>query len=551
MSWQATSYVLVLFLATASSLVLAGYSWYLYRYRRNEAYIVAFFVLCSAVAIWSFFYALQISRTDFETTLAMYKLLHIGGATVPPAWFVFSLLYSGRSRLVTPRTVGLVAAIPLVFLLAIPTNPYSVVLTDATLEAGHSHTVLVTENGPLYLLFLAYAYVLLIVGSVVIATDAVQSGPRYRKQSALLVGGAFVPLLLNVLTVFAVPPFGDLDVNLTPISLSVSVLLFGIAIFHYDLFDRTPIARTEVFETMDEGVIVLDEDASVVDVNPAADRLLEPASRPIGKPINDVMPQYNELEQAENDVIELRGRENSEPRLVQVTRTPLTNGEVEGWVVLLKDVTALETQRQELQKQNNRLDTFASTIAHDLRNPLFVMEGYTDLARESGEDEYFEKIKDSIEQIDQFLEDLLLLSRQGRTIEERRTLSLPQICEQAYPENMEDTVTRQIETEATLKGDPQRLKQAMNNLFRNAVHHGGDDVTIRIGELPNGFYVEDDGPGIPPEHREKVFDPGFTTESDGTGFGLAIVHDIITAHGWEINVTDGIDGGARFEILTD
>jgi signal transduction histidine kinase len=94
------------------------------------------------------------------------------------------------------------------------------------------------------------------------------------------------------------------------------------------------------------------------------------------------------------------------------------------------------------------------------------------------------------------------------------------------------------------------LSQLLENLFRNAVEHGGDDVTVNVGSLPGGFYVADDGPGIPAADRESVFEPGFTTNDDGTGFGLEIVEAVASAHGWDVRVTDAAEGegGARFEF---
>jgi signal transduction histidine kinase len=86
------------------------------------------------------------------------------------------------------------------------------------------------------------------------------------------------------------------------------------------------------------------------------------------------------------------------------------------------------------------------------------------------------------------------------------------------------------------------------NLFRNAVEHAGDDVTITVGTLDGGFYVDDDGPGIPEDERDRVFEAGYSTGEAGTGFGLSIVRDVVEAHGWDIRVVEGADGGARFEI---
>lgn len=90
--------------------------------------------------------------------------------------------------------------------------------------------------------------------------------------------------------------------------------------------------------------------------------------------------------------------------------------------------------------------------------------------------------------------------------------------------------------------------QLLENLFRNAVEHGGPDVTVEVGALEDGFFVEDDGPGIPSDARDEVFDVGYSSADDGSGFGLSIVRRIATAHGWDISVTEGTDGGARFEI---
>lgn len=110
------------------------------------------------------------------------------------------------------------------------------------------------------------------------------------------------------------------------------------------------------------------------------------------------------------------------------------------------------------------------------------------------------------------------------------------------------SATLRADTEATIQVDKTRFQQLLENLLRNAVEHGGDDVTVMIGELPDGFYVEDDGAGIPAEDRDLVLDPGYSRGEAGTGFGLGIVRDIAEAHGWNVTVTEGSGGGARFEF---
>jgi len=111
--------------------------------------------------------------------------------------------------------------------------------------------------------------------------------------------------------------------------------------------------------------------------------------------------------------------------------------------------------------------------------------------------------------------------------------------------------TIEIVNEMTFQGDPDRLRHVFENLFRNAVEHGESDVTVRVGRHGKQvIYVEDDGPGIPADKREEVLEPGHSSASGGTGFGLTIVKRIVEAHGWKLSVTEGTDGGARFEFET-
>ncbi|MFD1643993.1 sensor histidine kinase [Halohasta litorea] len=101
---------------------------------------------------------------------------------------------------------------------------------------------------------------------------------------------------------------------------------------------------------------------------------------------------------------------------------------------------------------------------------------------------------------------------------------------------------------ATIEADDDRLGQLLENLFRNAIEHGGDEVTVTVGTMDDGFYVEDDGSGIPEDKRDSVFTAGYSTSEDGTGFGLSIVNQIAEAHGWDVGLTESKAGGARFDI---
>ncbi|ELZ81703.1 light and oxygen sensing histidine kinase [Haloferax larsenii JCM 13917] len=207
-------------------------------------------------------------------------------------------------------------------------------------------------------------------------------------------------------------------------------------------------------------------------------------------------------------------------------------------------------RESELRQQNERLDQFASVVSHDLRNPLSVATGFLEIAEETGEKAYFEKVESAHERIEDLIGDLLSLARGERPIQDGVDVALDSIANEAWEYVDTADATLSVGELPTITGDPSRLKQLFENLFRNAAEHGGDDVSVTVDSLDSGhgFYVEDDGVGIPPTHRENIFEHGVSYSRSGTGFGLSIVAAIARAHGWTVAVTDGADGGARFEF---
>lgn len=550
MVWQSSPYILLLFVAAVVSFLWGLYGIRNVRRQGRRPHVVAFVVLSFASAIWAAVYAIQIASTTLETALLAYKVLHVGAAMAPPAWFAFALAYSGRSDWLTPVTIAGIVAIPVALLVALPTNPSSIALTAATMEPRGSLIVLITGNGPLYQLHLAYSYVIIVAGILFIVSHALRSATDIWRQSALVVIGALVPLALNVLNVLSITPFGgSTALNWTPVSLSLSTILFGVAIFRYRMFDLTPIASRVVLEQMGDGVIVLDDAERIVDLNPSAETLVGDRHTVLGAGISSHLPQYELLEQGGQTDVSLV--EDDGERLFQLTRSPLTkDGLSYGWVVLANDVTDLERQRRELARQNERLDAFSRVVAHDLRNPLAVIGGYTDLAEETGERQHFETIRKQLSHATTFLEDLLLLSQQGEAVEDLQPVPLAAIVEDVRRgiAVADSSLEVETQTDVIVMADGYRLRQVLDNLFRNARDHSDGDVTVYVSELPDGFAVEDTGPGIAADEREHVFEIGFSTREDGSGFGLSIIRDIVEAHGWSIAVVDGATGGGRFEI---
>ncbi|GAB7014196.1 sensor histidine kinase [Halolamina salina] len=253
------------------------------------------------------------------------------------------------------------------------------------------------------------------------------------------------------------------------------------------------------------------------------------------------------------------------------------------WDVTLVDLLAqwvsyeLRRRRdtERLRQQNEKLDRFASIVSHDLRNPLNVVSGSLELAKETGDAEHFDRAESGVARMETLIDDMLALARAGDAIDDTEPVELASVARESWSGVDTGTATLTIATESTILADRDRLRQLLENLFRNAIEHSSTDsrqgenggsadetptpttdggsLTVTVGDVTEdghvvGFYVADDGVGIDADSREDVFESGFTTSEDGTGFGLAIVGEITDAHGWDVSLVEGEDGGARFEF---
>ena len=214
----------------------------------------------------------------------------------------------------------------------------------------------------------------------------------------------------------------------------------------------------------------------------------------------------------------------------------------------------LRRREAELARQNEQLESFASAVSHDLQNPLNVAAGYLELARERHDSDELERVARAHDRMDAIIQDVLALARSGQTVDDVERLSLESVAGAAWETAAVDApdATLEVTGDTQVTAHRGRLRQLLENLVANAIRHGGGDVTVRVGPLEDrdGFYVEDDGPGVPPEDRPRIFEAGYTTNEDGTGFGLSVVQSVVNAHGWSVCFSDADGGGARFEITT-
>lgn len=231
-----------------------------------------------------------------------------------------------------------------------------------------------------------------------------------------------------------------------------------------------------------------------------------------------------------------------------------------------------ERREAELTRQRDQLKDVARIIAHDLRNPLQVAVAQLHFAREqfgnhpssdhpsndhpsndhsTNDSTPLDEIEGALTRMGEIIDAVLALARVGQQNIGNERLDLKRVVTDAKENIASDNLSLIVEDElGTVFGDEGLVKQLFENLLRNAIEHAGPNPTVQVGPLDDrpGFYFEDDGPGIPESEREQVFQGGYSTQRDGTGFGLNIVAEIAEVHDWSVSLTEASTGGARFEI---
>jgi len=333
-----------------------------------------------------------------------------------------------------------------------------------------------------------------------------------------------------------------------------------------------------LFESLNEPVVDtrFDGEAPVVTgVNAAfAETFGVDPETVVGDSLDDIIVPADEREDAaafnrraragEHLEREVSRRTPDGPRDFLLRFVPYRSGGERGGYAIYIDITDRREWERQLRRQNERLEEVSAVVSHDLRNPLNVARGTTEILAERADEsdrELFARVQNAHDRMETIIAEMLTLARQGQSVSDLESVDLASAAREAWATTETADATLSVETDATILADGSRLQGAFENLYRNAVEHAGPDVTVTVGAMPacpdeegtalarrGGFYVADDGPGIPADDRDSVFQSGYTTAEDGTGFGLAIVQSIVEAHSWDIAVTESAGGGARFEV---
>ncbi|MBN1933550.1 MAG: PAS domain-containing protein [Anaerolineae bacterium] len=571
--WSMYLYLGMLCLAV---LIVSGITLYAWRHRQvSSATAFARLLTCASIMLWGSLiqgiFALETPIASFAFSLRM-----LGVIVAPPTWLFFALDYSGYTGWLTRRRVLVLSIIPLLSTgLHLSNSLHHWFYRAISFDKSGFAVLPNLAYGPWFYVHSVYSYALMLVGAAILIRFALRTFRLYRLQALLLVLGACAVLIPNILGTLKIT-----QVSYMFVGFMLMALLYGQAIFRYRLLNLAPVARHTLVDNMSDGMLVVDAQEKIVDLNPAMARFLEAtAGAPIGHPVWDFLPPDADWETwlrapaGAQATLNLARPNGSFTYDLQVSLLYDRLGHVSGRMAVLHDITerqqaaeALERYAQELESRNAELDTFAHTVAHDLKNPLSTVVGYSDYLVSRYDRTSDEKRLDVLNTITRQGQ------RMGSIIDELLLLaSLRQYDSVALgPLNMATIVTDIMERLALAIEEKQAqialpetwpvalgyaawVEEIWANYLSNAIKYGGDPPHVALGwEALDGefrFWVRDNGAGLSLEEQGRLFTP-FTrldqVSAKGHGLGLSIVRRISEKLGGQVGVTSTPGAGSTF-----
>ncbi|RJP15315.1 MAG: PAS domain S-box protein [Candidatus Abyssobacteria bacterium SURF_5] len=369
MTWQYTPYTIPLLLAGGFSGLLAVY---IFRTRRTrEATTISLLML--AVGIWSFSYGIQLANATAGGQLFWNKVQYLGIVPASFLWLVFALQYSGRNKWLTRQIFSAILLIPLTTIILVWTNEFHHLFwrTFTLMDMG-SFLVKSSERGFWVWIHIAYSYLMIFIGSLLIFERFIASRTYlYRRQAAALLFFVLAPWAGNILFLLGITPFPHL--NITPFIFTITSPVLAWGLFHFRLGDLAPVVHATVIESINDGVIVLDDLGRIIEINPAAKTFLGLApSDGIGIQLKDAFPDFAEKLKLSNSTFALEQEvpldADTRKGTYDIRISPLIDpaGRLVSRVIVMRDISARKLAEAELQLHRNKLEEKVKTRTAEL-----------------------------------------------------------------------------------------------------------------------------------------------------------------------------------------
>ena len=464
MQIQYTIYSLILIISSVISLFLAWSAWK----RRGVSGALYLSLLFLLVAEWSLTSALEIASVDLASKLFWAKLSYIGISTVAPLWFLFALYYTQNQEVIKRPMVIFLFLIPAAIIYLAFTNewygliwPYIIpIITSQGLMIIYGH-------GPAAITSSIYSYILMLAGLVLVGQNLFRTSRIYQRQAMMIFLAALIPLLSNSIYAGGLSPF---FFDPTPLALTLSGVLVLWSIFGYKLLDVMPPAYKRLFDSMKNGVMVLDPLERIMDYNPAAEELLGLNNISIGKNANQELDMWSDISpMGKTDGKKDLKLVHSDTKWIEVQFTPIYQRRLfSGWIYIFEDISNRKKAEELIIKSEKKYRELADLLPQtvfetDVNADLTFMNIYA-----------FEMFGYSQEDIENGLNILELI------VEEERSLSRDKIKDVLSGQVSGDEYTAQRSDKSIFP-----IILYSNPIIHNKIHEGFRGIIIDISDLKN------------------------------------------------------------------
>jgi len=544
-------------------------------WKRKEADGVVFLILFEfAASLWAITDGFEHAATSLDMKMLWSQIGYIGSSTTTVFFLLFTLSYTQYSKYVNAAAIAGLMAIPAITILLVFTNPYHQLIWryvdffPITNDSNYNY-------GTWFWFYVCYEYFVLVIAIAILLLSTFRFYKIYKIQLIYLIAASVLPLMTSIIYVFKLIP---VKADLTPMALILSGILSAIGIFFQRMFEVVPVARIQTLNNLSDGIIVVDMENRIADVNEAFVKIINTSrSEVLGHPFKRFSKLFLEKESermteggylTETTISTVKGF-----KYFEVKYSPVTNSKHQliGRIFLLHDISIRKRALDAAVESNNLLkneiiekekliadlDAYARSVAHDLKNPIGGVIGLTefikdDILNKNNEQafELLDMLNEQGQKMLKIVDELLLLARIRKEDIQPVEIDMYSIIIDAINrlklQIKERGATFEIpEKWAVVKGHSQWIEEVWVNLISNAIKYGGDPPKIVIGteKMANGwnrFWIQDNGKGLPAELFEKLFtdfERLGQQNIEGHGLGLSITKRIIENLGGQVMVT--------------
>jgi PAS domain-containing protein len=502
------------------------------------------------------------SRAVVEGAAALELALAAAGSVL---WFVFATEYANRSIADRPVPRAALGGFLVVAVVLPVTNPLHGFVFESFAFSPDPFPHYEVAKGPGHYLIAVPAYLPVLAGAAVLVRLLRSTRFLSRSVGAVLVGVA------ALVGANALPYLADLPLEYNPMYMPLGGVVFSAAVasaIHFNLFSVTPVARQRVVTAIRDPIVTLDKNRRVVDVNPAfveaftdADSGSSIAHEPFEVAVPDLAESVS-IDDPERQTVRVESSDGHGTSHYTVSASPVESGPHRiGYTLVFRDVTDVVESRRELERQNEQLDEFAVSAAHNLRNPLGAISGFLDVLESHlrtagvGDSRYdadlvercLARLDTEADRMDDIIADFLRVMREGKTVQNVEPVDVASTARSAVGSVGYDRISLVVARPGRVWAEPSRFELLLRTVFRSAHDRADGSVTVRVAVTDDGFVVEDDAGELPPEDAEMLLEHGRMSAYDVTGLGLIVARTLAGVHRWEADAVPG-EAGLRFVV---